>query len=188
MPVTSVWQNNKGWIRHNVIKLLFFLLRNLGILIGKTLSLCWLQKHKHMPKEFQGNNLGSWFKLEASCIKRGRPHTTFPWSLQGIYQGTPADAIPLKLGVLGQLAVEECYILALHLYLMPLKSQLCNSSLPVLQNEWRTSETVNRSLCGTGFSCLVYLSSVSSFFFIFFSKWGFFEVHLFLTKTPKCIL
>lgn len=63
-----------------------------------------------MPKEFQRNNLAPWFKLEASCLKRGRPHTTFPWSLQGTYRGTPSDATLLTLGYLGQFAVEECCV------------------------------------------------------------------------------
>lgn len=86
----------------------FFLWGNSGILIRKTLSLCELQKHKHMPKEFQGNNLASWFKLEASCMKRGRPHTSLFHDLCKEYtQGPPSDATPLKLGCLGQLAFKE---------------------------------------------------------------------------------
>lgn len=89
MPVSSVWQNHKEWIWLCDIIAVFPRRGNFAILIRKTLSLCELQKHKHMPKEFQGNNLASWFKLEASCMKRGRPHTTFPRSLQGIYRGTP---------------------------------------------------------------------------------------------------
>lgn len=32
---------------------------------GKTLSQCKLWKHKHTPKEFEGNNLASRFKQEA---------------------------------------------------------------------------------------------------------------------------
>lgn len=47
----------------------------------------YLQKHKHMPEEFESNNLPPWFKLWASCVKTGRPHTTFPWSLCGVDPG-----------------------------------------------------------------------------------------------------
>lgn len=103
----SVWQKEWTWLCDIIA---VFAQRELCH-FDQTLYLCKLQKHKHMPKEFKGNNLASWFKLEASCMKRGRPHTTFPWSLQGIYPGTPSDAIPLNLGCLGQLAVEECCIL-----------------------------------------------------------------------------
>lgn len=137
---TSCFLDRGTTVWYIVMAVLFFFLRgNFAILIRKTWSLCELQKHKHMPKEFQGNNLASWFKLEASCMKRGRPHTTFPWFLQGTYPGTPSDAIPLTLGYLGQLAVEDCCILA-HLCLVLLKSQLCNSLLCVLQNRRGTSE------------------------------------------------
>lgn len=103
---------------------------------------------------------------------RWRPHATFPWSSQGIYPGTPSDAIPLKLGCLGQRAVEECFIPALHLYLMPLTSQLRNCLQCVLQMR-RGHQSVhqmffnslNRSLCGFGFSCL--LATRISHLFIF---------------------
>lgn len=44
----------------------------------KNFPLNYLQKHKHMPEEFESNNLPPWSKLWASCMKTGRPHTTFP--------------------------------------------------------------------------------------------------------------
>lgn len=44
----------------------------------KNFPLNYLQKHKHMPEEFESNNLAPWFKLWAPCMKTGRPHTTFP--------------------------------------------------------------------------------------------------------------
>lgn len=88
-PLSSVWQNHREWIWLSDIMAVFPQRKTLPSWSGKLLHPCELQKHKHMPKEFQGNNLASWFKLEASCMKRGRPHTTFPWSLQGIYPGTP---------------------------------------------------------------------------------------------------
>lgn len=50
------------------------------------MSLCDLRKHKHMPKEFQGNNLASWFKLEASFVERGRLPTPL---FHDLYPGTP---------------------------------------------------------------------------------------------------
>lgn len=40
----------------------------------KKLPLNYLQKHKHMPEEFESNNLPPWSKLWASCMKTGRPH------------------------------------------------------------------------------------------------------------------
>lgn len=62
---------------------------NFGILIRKTLSPCELQKHQHMPKEFQGNSLASWFKLGPLVWRQGGLHNTFPWFSQGIHPGTP---------------------------------------------------------------------------------------------------
>lgn len=53
----------------------------------KNFPLNYLQKHKHMPEEFESNNLAPWFKLWAPCMKTGRPHTTFPWSLHGVDPG-----------------------------------------------------------------------------------------------------
>lgn len=40
----------------------------LGVMFRKTMSICELQKHKHMPQEFQENNLASQPELEAPAL------------------------------------------------------------------------------------------------------------------------
>lgn len=169
-----------------IIMAVFFSVETEAILIRKALSLCKLRKHKHMPKEFQGNNLTSWLKLEASCMKRGRPHTTFPWSLQGTYRGTPSDAIPLTLGYLGQLAVEECCVFVWCCWNLNY-AILCSVFCKTNEGPWTEQQLFLKSLNRVVVLGLA-VWSVQAFFISLLYKPGLFEVHLLVTKPQKHIL
>lgn len=149
-PVSSLWRSVDLAVRYN------------GCFSSKETLPSWSGKPR--PSASRKNISTCPKNFRASCMKRGRPRTTFPWSLQGIYPGTPSDATPFKLGYLGQVAVEEWSVLVLHPYLIQLKSQLCNSMQHVLQNE-RPQIAAAGSLCGTGFSCLVCTCIFSSVYF-----------------------
>lgn len=102
-------------------------------------------------------------------------------------QGPPSDAIPLKSGCLGQLAVEECCVLVLHLYLMPLKLNYaipCYIFCNMNEQPQREQQLFFKSLnIYVALGLVVWSAHV--FFSRLFSKSGFFEVYLLVTNTQS---
>lgn len=118
--------------------------------IRETLSLRELQKHKHMPKEFRGKQLGLLLQVWRPLVRRaGGPPTTplfFQDFSKELTQGPPpSDATPPTSGRCGRHAVEECCYISSSLFDAP---EMCCAEqmkgLGALQQLLRTS--LNREL------------------------------------------
>lgn len=115
--------------------------------IRETLSLCDLQKHKHMPKEFRGNNLASCFKLGGLLYEeREAPHN--PLFFQD-FSKELRDPLLLTQHHQHQAAVEECCYISSSLFDA---AEMCCAEqmkgLGVLQQLLRTS--LNRAVARGG--------------------------------------